>query len=120
MAIDLDPLYHTETMVKIFREQGSSLHAMELAEIILEKNPGNESVREILGELKKEARISFEKFRQAGRVEPQASAGMESPPVEGAEVLEFQGGGSTNLKQEKIKRLRSFLNQVQSFRKKDG
>jgi hypothetical protein len=112
MAIELDPLYQTETMVKIYREQGSSLHAMELAEIILEKDPGNDSVRGILNELKEEARISFERFRQAGRTEP-----PEEPP---AAILTFQGAAPVSPKQRKIDLLQSFLAKVQNHRQKNG
>lgn len=83
MALDLHPLYHTETMVRILREQGSSLHAMELAEIILSKQPDHQSVAQLLDEMKEEARASFERFRQAGRVED-----MEEISVEGAEAGE--------------------------------
>ena len=73
MALEIDPIYHTETMVRILREQGSSLYAMELAEKILAKNPGHENVRQLLEEMKEEARASFERFRQAGRVEENSS-----------------------------------------------
>lgn len=69
MALDLHPLYHTETMVRILREQGSSLYAMELAEIILAKQPEHRAVAQLLDEMKEESRASFERFRQAGRVE---------------------------------------------------
>lgn len=112
MAIELDPLYHTETMVKIYREQGSSLHAMELAEIILEKDPGNDSVRGILKELKDEARSSFERFRQAGRTEP---SGEPS-----AAILTFQGPAPVSSKQKKINLLQSVLTKVQNYRQKNG
>ncbi len=77
MALELDPIYHTETMVRILREQGSSLLAMELAEKILQNNPENDSVRQLLGEMKEEARASFERFRQAGRTEDHASEPAE-------------------------------------------
>ena len=67
MPIDFDPVFHTETMVKILREQGSTQYAMELAELILEKNPQQEGVRRILEELREEARRNFERFKSGGR-----------------------------------------------------
>lgn len=67
MPLDLDPIFHTVTMVNILREQGSPLYAMELAKIILEKDPENDSVRAILDELKKEGRSAFERFKSAGK-----------------------------------------------------
>lgn len=70
MSLDLDPIYQTETMVKILRDQGSTLRAMELCEKILEKNPGHEKVRSILEDLKAEARASFDRFRGATNPNP--------------------------------------------------
>ncbi|MFO1464650.1 MAG: hypothetical protein U1F66_12820 [bacterium] len=67
MPLDFDPVFHTETMVKILRDQGSTQYAMELAELILQKNPQHEGVRRILEELREEARRAFERFKSAGR-----------------------------------------------------
>ncbi|HCU24878.1 MAG TPA: hypothetical protein DF383_07665 [Deltaproteobacteria bacterium] len=67
MPLDLDPVYHTETMVKILREQGSPQLAMELAESILQKQPDHAGVQAVLEELKVEARQAFERFKNSGR-----------------------------------------------------
>lgn len=77
MPIDFDPVFHTETMVQILREQGSTQYAMELAELILQKNPQHEGVRRILEELREEARRAFERFKSGGR-SAEAGQGPES------------------------------------------
>jgi hypothetical protein len=71
MPLDIDPIYYTETMVKILRDQGSTLSAMELCEKILEQDPGHQGIRQILEELKGEARASFDRFRSSGNAKPQ-------------------------------------------------
>lgn len=95
MSLELDPIYHTATMVKILREQGSTLHAMELCEKILEKDPDNQRVRKTLEEIKGEARASFERFRQAGR-----------PPA--------------RPKQAKVEILQTLLQGIQEYRRVHG
>lgn len=132
MALDFDPIYHTETMVKILREQGSTLHAMELAEKILERDPGNASVRSILEELKTEARASFERFRQAGKnekpeTEEEAAANAESlSPMAVTESLPKTPPESASspdpLKPQdrKIRALKGLLTQVQNYRRQNG
>ena len=77
MPIDFDPVFHTEAMVKILREQGSTQYAMELAELILEKNPQQEGVRRILEELREEARRNFERFKSGGRSGETGAAAAE-------------------------------------------
>lgn len=104
MAFELDPIFHTETMVKILREQGHSLHAMELAEQILLKDPENESVRKILEELKAESREAFERFRKGGK------EGDELSP----EVETTQPEGTLN---KKVNRLQKILANIQLYRK---
>lgn len=83
MPIDFDPVFHTETMVKILREQGSTQYAMELAELILQKNPQHEGVRRILEELREEARRAFERFKSGGR----SSESAEGAESEGAGLV---------------------------------
>ena len=68
MPIDFDPVFHTETMVKILREQGSTQYAMELAELILQKNPEHQGVQKLLEELREDARRAFERFKSGGRL----------------------------------------------------
>lgn len=67
MSLDFDPIFYTETMVRILREQGSTQHAMELAELILQREPGHQAVAQILEELRDEARQAFERFKNSGR-----------------------------------------------------
>ena len=67
MGLDLDPFYYTETMVRILREQGHTQLAMELAELILEKNGEHPGVRALFEELKTDARRAFERFKNSGR-----------------------------------------------------
>jgi len=93
MPIDFDPVFHTETMVKILREQGSTQYAMELAELILQKNPQHEGVRRILEELREEARRAFERFKSGGR-SPEASGTSASEDEEAA--VEAGESGSEN------------------------
>lgn len=93
MPIDFDPVFHTETMVKILREQGSTQYAMELAELILQKNPQHEGVRRILEELREEARRAFERFKSGGR-SPEASGTSASGDEEAA--VEAGESGSEN------------------------
>ncbi len=83
MPLDFDPIYHTETMVKILREQGSTQYAMELAEAILRAQPQHEGVAKILEEIKEEVRKNFEKFRNSGRVAETGTA-ETSESTEGA------------------------------------
>jgi len=111
MALDLDPIFQTETMVKILREQGSNLYAMELAESILKKDPLNGSVKKILEELKAEARQAFERFRQG----PKAEDNEELSSFEGGKSAEESGGGRSN---SKIGLLKNLLTNVQDSRKK--
>jgi hypothetical protein len=82
MPLDLDPIYHTETLVKILRDQGSTVTAMELCEKILEKNPDHQGVRKILEELKGEARASFDRFRS-----PPQGERVGSPRLQKLETL---------------------------------
>jgi len=91
MGLDLDPYYYTETMVRILRDQGHSQHAMELAELILEKNGENAAVRTLLGEMKTEARRVFERFKNSGRnVSGDATVTPESA-VDESETAEKSG-----------------------------
>ncbi len=103
MPIDFDPVFHTETMVKILREQGSTQYAMELAELILQKNPQHEGVRRILEELREEARRAFERFKSGGR-NPEASDSTASEEEEAA--LEAGESGSENTADETSQELR--------------
>lgn len=81
MPIDFHPLFHTATMVKILREQGSTQYAMELAELILRDRPDHEEVRKLHEELKEEARRTFERFKAGGKAS-EAPAAPETPSVE--------------------------------------
>ncbi|MCC6271908.1 MAG: hypothetical protein IT572_00450 [Deltaproteobacteria bacterium] len=99
MPIDFDPVFHTETMVKILREQGSTQYAMELAELILQKNPQHEGVRRILEELREEARRAFERFKSGGRG-PETSASSEPESEEAAVDTEAAGRGPENTSEE--------------------
>ena len=137
MALDFDPIYHTETMVKILREQGSTLHAMELAEKILEREPENQSVRQILQELKAEARASFERFRKAGNTE-KGAAREESELIQEGEVVELERVSEKKSEPEaeiealspsvekpdprirKIQVLEGLLTRVQNYRRQHG
>jgi predicted Zn-dependent protease len=74
MSLDLDPIFYTETMVKLLREQGSNPSAIELAEKILEKDPNNESVAKLLADMKEEARLAFDRFQKGGHPEKAAAA----------------------------------------------
>jgi hypothetical protein len=82
MPLDFDPVFHTETMVKILREQGSTQYAMELAELILQKNPDHAGVRRILEELREEARRAFERFKNSGRPAEPASEAVAAESME--------------------------------------
>ena len=68
MPIDFPPIFQTATMVKILREQGSSQYAMELAELILQERPDHQEVRQLLDEMKEEARKAFERFKAGGKI----------------------------------------------------
>ncbi len=104
MAFEIDPLYHTESMVRILRDQGSTQHAAELARSILAKDPSHEGVKALLAQLEAEAREAFERFRQAGRGESSANS-----PQQGSKALGIELGDST----EKIDDL---LKQIQDYR----
>jgi hypothetical protein len=96
MSLDLDPVYHTTTMVKILSGQGCTQHAMELAEAILAQHGENAEVRRILEELKTEAKQAFERFKSGGR-----SAGRDSasPQERTAEENEEEGGTEGELRE---------------------
>jgi len=79
MPLDFDPVFHTETMVKILREQGSTQYATELAELILQKNPDAEGVRRLLEELREESRRAFERFKNSGRPIEAETSPIEAP-----------------------------------------
>lgn len=83
MALEIDPLYQTATMVRILREQGCSQHAMELSEQILAEKGPNAAVEQILAELKEEARRAFERFKNGGRP-------SERPEEEARDELAFE------------------------------
>ncbi|MCB1214693.1 MAG: hypothetical protein KDK66_04375 [Deltaproteobacteria bacterium] len=78
---ELDPLYHTESMVKLLKEQGSPQLARDLAKKILEKNPHLDSVRTLLSQLEEEAEANFEKFLQKGREHRETSQEAKSSEV---------------------------------------
>lgn len=86
MPIDFDPVFHTETMVKILREQGSTQYAMELAELILQKNPEHQGVRKLLEELREDARRAFERFKSGGRIPESEAVRVETVEVPEAEA----------------------------------
>lgn len=137
MTLDLDPIFYTETMVKILQEQGSTLYAMELAEKILEQNPGNESVRNILKKLKEEAKSSFDRFRQAGHSyskeasnngqkgsSPSAledtkksKATFEVKALDRAPKAQAIGRQHSEARTIKIKKLEGYLSKLQRYRK---
>jgi hypothetical protein len=124
MSLDFDPIYHTETMVKILCEQGHTQHAMELAEAILQVNPGHTAVAKILEELKEEARRNFERFKKTGRsIEsdeadtPFVAVPMTPPPEEPVPLTLVKGGPSRDMRQEKISRLQRLLRRVQKHKK---
>ncbi len=133
MTVDFDPLFCTETMVKILRDQGHNLRAIALAEIILKKNPQNESVQKILDEIKEDQRKAFERFRNSGRPErggsgsaEKSAAVSEEPepmdevggPEEETELkLSLVRGGTPKADAETLKRL---LKNAQEYRRKHG
>jgi len=86
MPIDFDPVFHTETMVKILREQGSTQYAMELAELILQKNPEHQGVQKLLEELREDARRAFERFKSGGRVPEGEAVRVETSEAAVAEA----------------------------------
>ena len=86
MPLDIDPIFHTETMVRILREQGSTLYAMELAELIMAKDPKNDSVAQILEELKGDARSSFERFQKGGQAAQAARVKTKLDELEARET----------------------------------
>ncbi len=129
MPLDLDPIYHTETMVKILREQGSAQYALELAEKILKNNPTQESVKKIWGELKEDMRKAFERFRQGGRaptaardseededVQPQTEISAPSSPIEFVPIEFIPAEPKVLSTQDKIHRLQRLLIRVQDAR----
>lgn len=93
MPIDFPPVFHTATMVKILREQGSTQYAMELAELILRDRPDHEGVRKLFDEMKEEARRNFERFKTGGRA-------PEAPSVEAP----FDLGGQPNPMDDEVTR----------------
>lgn len=78
MPVDFPPIFYTATMVKILREQGSSQYAMELAELILRERPDHEEVRQLMAEMKEEARRAFDRFKSGGNKVPEAPS-VEAP-----------------------------------------
>ncbi len=53
MSFELDPVFHTETMVKILHAQGQVYYATKLCEEIIRKNPENPQMRHLLEGIKK-------------------------------------------------------------------
>ena len=104
MALDLDPIYYTSTMVKILREQGCSQHAMELGELILAEKGPNETVETILAELKEEAKRAFERFKNSGRASERETMAEEasepSPLPEEEEAPEIEEPAGTEFPEE--------------------
>lgn len=105
MPLELDPVYHTLTLVKILRDQGSTVTAMELCQKILEKDPAHEGVRQILEDLKGEARASFERFRSSGKPEETSQETFES---------------NSPASSPKLQKLETLLNRVQGYRRVHG
>lgn len=127
MPLDLHPIYHTETMVKILREQGSPQLATELAEKVLQRSPGHEQVAKILAELREEARLAFERFKNSGRaapeenraevpVEVEASAAVTPQP---SETIPDQIPVSEAPYADKVKMLQEFLDRIPQGQNQD-
>ncbi len=53
MSFELDPVFHTETMVKILHEQGQIYYATQLCEEIVSKSTDNSSALSLLEAIKK-------------------------------------------------------------------
>ncbi len=113
MALKLDPLYHTETMLRILMDQGSTLYAMELAEKIIEKDPDNTSVREILEDLKARARASFDRFRQGGKKEEERVEKIAPKVPESEQPL-------AEVQSFKVGKLQRLLRNVQNYRERNA
>jgi hypothetical protein len=52
MSFELDPLFHTETMVKILQNQGYLQHAAKICEKILAREPDHRNVRDLLDQMR--------------------------------------------------------------------
>lgn len=117
MPLEVDPVYQTLTMVKILREQGSTLTAMELCEKILEKDPAHEGVRKILEELKGEARASFERFRPSGISTESSQETFEADSP--APSLPASPLASPPVSP-RLQKLETLLNRVQEYRRVHG
>lgn len=127
MALDFDPIYHTEAMVKILREQGSTQYAMELAESILKTNPNHAGVAKVLEELREEARKNFERFKNSGRPEiheeaPQAEVLSPDFSQTSEEAKEIAPNGVSEISNNDVKaikasRLKRFLKRIQEYRR---
>ncbi|GEM_PF-7135504 len=52
MAFELAEVFHTETMIKILQSQGHVQMALKLCKKVLEKDPGNLKLRELMGQLR--------------------------------------------------------------------
>lgn len=127
MALDLQPAYHTETMVKILRDQGAVGLAMELAESMLqsmEEFPKRISVEKLLYEMKEEKRISFERFRQAGLEKlKQNQEEQEELEQERDKVVPLRPQASVvepSKNNSQAEKLKSLLQRVQAYRAREG
>lgn len=112
MALELPPTYHTETMVHILKGQGSTGLAMKLAEQIINTQPKSDSVKNLLSEMKAEAKASFERFRRAGLEKLKQNQAEESPPaVSDPKTPPASTHGS------QVNTLQTMLKRVQHYRK---
>ena len=127
MPLDLHPIYHTETMVKILREQGSPQLATELAEKVLLQSPGHEGVARILAELREEARLAFERFKNSGRVaqeetlsESVAESTVAEPVMlQATEQASSPGPSEEGPYADKVKMLQDFLDRLPQGQNQD-
>ncbi len=98
MSFEIDPVFYTETFVKILQGQGHTYHAYRLCEKILSQDESNPRIRELLEKLK--PTFKFEKKNltvQEETTEPgmaptelvvaEDSPGISRPPYQNAEKI---------------------------------
>ena len=67
MAVQIHPTYHTLSMLKLLRAQGSTQIAVDLAEQMLRQDPQNAALAELHEALKRELEAAFARFQEGAQ-----------------------------------------------------
>lgn len=118
MSFELDPVFHTETMVKILYAQGQVFYATRLCEEMIEQNPEKLDLTQLLEGIKKgqiPEKVPAYQVRVVSEVATQEFEDETTEPGITFEALEIQEENSENMELERKKKiLENLLYKIQA------